>query len=174
MPLTHPIRAFPSASALKLAIDRYSTTSTRGSASSRLNSTPIGGKPRGRKIRCSHRCGFAYLAASWRFRCYRRIANVAQDDRFLEMNPAFRRHTAGLENAQGHSVQDSLPEHEQRWFDIYGRVAATGEPARFESGSQPLKDRWFDVQSFGSASRTPIRSLFCSTTQLSVAGRPPA
>ena len=41
----------------------------------------------------------------------------------------------------GHAGQDELnscmrelaPAHETHWFDIYGRVAITGEPARFEN-----------------------------------------
>ncbi|HYD83041.1 MAG TPA: PAS domain-containing protein, partial [Opitutus sp.] len=44
------------------------------------------------------------------------------DYRFLEINPAFVRHS-GLENAQGKRIRELAPAHEQHWFEIYGRVA---------------------------------------------------
>jgi signal transduction histidine kinase len=40
-----------------------------------------------------------------------------------------------------------VPTLEARWFEAYGRVALTGEPARFREGSEPM-GRWFDVFAF--------------------------
>jgi PAS domain S-box-containing protein len=68
------------------------------------------------------------------------------DYRFVEVNPAFQRQT-GLADATGRWVRDLVPAHEQHWFDIYGRVALTGEPARFENRAEAL-GRWFDVHAF--------------------------
>jgi PAS domain S-box-containing protein len=68
------------------------------------------------------------------------------DYRFVEVNPAFQRQT-GLADATGRWVLDLVPAHEQHWFDIYGRVALTGEPARFENRAEAL-GRWFDVHAF--------------------------
>lgn len=68
------------------------------------------------------------------------------DYRFLEINQAFEKHT-GLRDTRGRTVRELLPNHEQYWFDIYGRVAMTGEPARFEDRAQSL-DRWFQVYAF--------------------------
>jgi PAS domain S-box-containing protein len=68
------------------------------------------------------------------------------DYRFLEVNPAFERQT-GLGDAVGRWMRDLVPTHEQHWFDIYGRVAETGQPARFENAAEGL-GRWFDVHAF--------------------------
>ncbi|MGX9219488.1 hybrid sensor histidine kinase/response regulator [Massilia varians] len=65
------------------------------------------------------------------------------DYRFLETNPAFVKHT-GLANAIGRSIRQIAPHHERYWFEIYGRVAATGEAVRFVNEAHEL-GRWFDV-----------------------------
>ena len=70
----------------------------------------------------------------------------AVDYRFVEVNPAFEEQT-GLLNAAGHTARELVPTLEQHWFDLYGKVASTGEPARFESGSDTM-GRWFDVYAF--------------------------
>src|SRR5688572_6485657 len=44
------------------------------------------------------------------------------DYRFLEINPAFERHT-DLHNAQGKSMRELAPAHEEHWFEMYGRIA---------------------------------------------------
>jgi PAS domain S-box-containing protein len=71
---------------------------------------------------------------------------VPMDYRFIEVNPAFERQT-GLVEATGRWMRDIAPAHEQHWFDIYGRVALTGEPARFENAAAAL-GRWYDVHAF--------------------------
>jgi signal transduction histidine kinase/ActR/RegA family two-component response regulator len=68
------------------------------------------------------------------------------DYRFLEVNPAFKEQT-GLENAEGKRVRQLVPHHEEYWFDIYGKVALTGEPARFEQAAEAL-NRYYDVYAF--------------------------
>jgi len=65
------------------------------------------------------------------------------DYRFLEMNPMFEQHT-GLVDAVGRTAREMLPGLDAFWFDTYGRVALTGEPARFENEA-PAMARWFDV-----------------------------
>jgi len=62
---------------------------------------------------------------------------------FLDINPAFERQT-GLHNAKGKLMRELAPAHEKHWFEIYGKVAMTGEPARFENEARAL-NRWFDV-----------------------------
>jgi PAS domain S-box-containing protein len=69
------------------------------------------------------------------------------DYRFLAANPAFARQT-GLGDAVGRWMRDLAPDHEQHWFDTYGRVALTGAPVRFESLASALEQRWFDVHAF--------------------------
>jgi PAS domain S-box-containing protein len=70
----------------------------------------------------------------------------AVDYRFLEVNPAFERQT-GLIDATGRWMRELAPEHEQHWFDIYGRVALTGESVRFEKEASAL-GYWYDVHAF--------------------------
>ena len=65
------------------------------------------------------------------------------DYRFLEVNPAFEQQT-GLRDAKGKRMRELAPDHEAHWFEIYGNVALTGEPARFVNEARAL-DRWFDV-----------------------------
>jgi len=68
------------------------------------------------------------------------------DYRFLETNPAFGKQT-GLEQAIGKRMLQLAPAHEKHWFEIYGKIAITGEPLRFENHSEAL-NRWFDVYAF--------------------------
>ncbi len=68
------------------------------------------------------------------------------DYRFLEVNEAFQRQT-GLHEAQGKLMRDLAPDHEAHWFEIYGRIALTGEPAHFESEARAL-NRWYEVRAF--------------------------
>lgn len=65
------------------------------------------------------------------------------DYRFLETNPAFLKQT-GLADAVGRTMRQLAPGHERHWFEIYGRVAATGQPARFVNEARQL-GRWYDV-----------------------------
>lgn len=65
------------------------------------------------------------------------------DYRFLETNPAFERMT-GLKQAEGKTARELLPNLEAHWFEVYGKVASTGEAVRFTDGSEVM-NRWFDV-----------------------------
>ena len=68
------------------------------------------------------------------------------DYRFLEINPAFEKQT-GLVDAKGSLMRDMASEHEEYWFEIYGKVALTGEPIRFVNEAKEL-NRWYDVYAF--------------------------
>ncbi|RYX86670.1 response regulator [bacterium] len=68
------------------------------------------------------------------------------DYRFLEVNPAFEKQT-GLVNAIGKRVRDLVPNHENHWYEIYGRIALTGEPLRFEDRAEAL-NYWYDVYAY--------------------------
>ena len=69
------------------------------------------------------------------------------DYRFLEVNPAFEKHT-GLQDAAGRRMLEMAPDHDAHWFEIFGRVAVTGEPIRFVRAAKALGNRWFDVYAF--------------------------
>lgn len=68
------------------------------------------------------------------------------DYRFLEVNPAFEKHT-GLADAEGRTILELVPTHERHWHQIYGRVAETGESIRFEERGEGM-GRWFSVYAF--------------------------
>jgi len=68
------------------------------------------------------------------------------DYRFLEINASFERQT-GLHNAQGKLMRTLVPNHEEHWFQIYGKVALTGEPVRFTNEAKAM-NRYYDVFAF--------------------------
>ncbi|WP_439624898.1 PAS domain S-box protein [Gemmata sp.] len=89
---------------------------------------------------------------------------AATDYRFLEANPVFERQT-GLARPVGRTARELVPGLEDRWVELYGRVAATGEPARVVEGSAAM-GRWFDVfasRTGGPGSRT-VAVLFTDVT----------
>ncbi|MBC8011152.1 MAG: PAS domain S-box protein, partial [Burkholderiales bacterium] len=63
---------------------------------------------------------------------------------FLEVNPTFEKHT-GLVDATGRRMRELVPELEEHWFAIFGRVALTGEPERFVHEAREMGGRWFDA-----------------------------
>jgi PAS domain S-box-containing protein len=88
--------------------------------------------------------------------------DVPVDYRFLEVSPSFERQT-GIENGEGRWMREIAADQDQFWFDTYGRVALTGEPARFESYSTPL-GRWWDVYAFRISGPRRIAVLFRDIT----------
>jgi PAS domain S-box-containing protein len=69
---------------------------------------------------------------------------IAVDYRFLEFNEAFERNT-GLIGVLGQRVTEVVPGHETEWFEVYGQVAATGQPRQFEQEARAL-GRWYSVE----------------------------
>jgi PAS domain S-box-containing protein len=61
----------------------------------------------------------------------------AVDYRFLEVNAAFERQT-GIKDAVGRRMREIAPAHEEIWFETYGRVARTGEPAKLSHRAEYL------------------------------------
>jgi PAS domain-containing protein len=68
------------------------------------------------------------------------------DYRFLETNPVFETQT-GLKNVVGKTMRELAADTEEHWFEIFGHVAATGEPKRFQHEAKVLK-RSYDVYAF--------------------------
>ncbi len=82
---------------------------------------------------------------------------------FLEVNPAFERLT-GLrkENIIGRQVTEVLPGIEKDpadWINVFGRVAATGEPVHFENYAAPV-DQWYSVSAY-----SPQKNQFVAVFQ---------
>jgi PAS domain S-box-containing protein len=82
-------------------------------------------------------------------------AGVPIDYRFLEMNPAFERLT-GLcrEDVLGRLKSEVLPGDTENWIPIYGKVALTGEPIRFQNYSIAL-NQTYDVYAY-----SPVHGQF--------------
>jgi PAS domain S-box-containing protein len=87
------------------------------------------------------------------------------DYRFLEVNPAFEKQT-GLVDAQGKRMREMAPEHEEHWFEIYGRISLTGEPVRFQHRAEQLHC-WYDVYAFpyGRLENRQVAILFNDITE---------
>ena len=95
----------------------------------------------------------------------------AVDYRFIEANPAFVAQT-GLADVVGRTMRELAPAHEGHWFETYGRVARTGEPARFEAPAEAL-GRWYDVYAFrvGEPEDRRVAVLFDDVTAAKAAAR---
>ncbi len=89
----------------------------------------------------------------------------ATDYRFLRINPAFEKHT-GIARAQGRTMRELAPELESFWFETFGRIALTGEPARFQNHAEQL-NRWFDVYAFryGDPGHRQVAIIFRNITE---------
>ena len=70
----------------------------------------------------------------------------AVDYRFVQVNPSFERQT-GLVGTVGKRMRELVPDHDDHWFEIYGRVALTGESVRFQEEAKAL-GRSYDVYAF--------------------------
>lgn len=83
---------------------------------------------------------------------------------FVEANPAFERH-AGV-NLRGKWVTEFAPNLESFWFETYGHVAKTGEPANFENYANTF-ERWFDVRAVrvGDPADRQIAIFFSDVTE---------
>ena len=87
------------------------------------------------------------------------------DFRFLEVNPAFMRHT-GMPYPVGHTANELLGTPNPRWVEFYGRAVDTGASFRVEEGELAL-GRVFDLSIFrlgGSGSRR-VAVLFTDITE---------
>lgn len=71
---------------------------------------------------------------------------LAVDYRFVEVNAAFERQT-GLPDVVGRTARQMIPGHEDHWYEIYGRIAKSGEPERFEAPAATL-GRYYDAYAF--------------------------
>jgi PAS domain S-box-containing protein len=87
------------------------------------------------------------------------------DYRFLDINRVFEKQT-GIRNAVGRRMREIAPAHEEHWFQIYGQIALTGEPRRFESPAHAL-GRFYDVYAFriGRPEQRHVAILFNDITE---------
>ncbi|MCJ2127582.1 hybrid sensor histidine kinase/response regulator [Methylobacterium sp. E-045] len=125
-----------------------------------------------------HLAGEALKAAEERFRTILETVEAAfaivevkydaddqpVDYRFVEANPAFEKQ-AGV-NLRGKWVTEFAPNLEKFWFETYGRVAKSREPATFESYAEAFQ-RWFDVRAVpvGDPADRQLAIIFSDTTE---------
>ena len=90
----------------------------------------------------------------------------ASDYGFLEVNPAFEQQT-GLHDATGKRMRELVPDHDEDWFEIYGKVALTGEATRFVREAKAMGGRWFDVYAapLGRPENRKVALLFTNITE---------
>jgi hypothetical protein len=72
----------------------------------------------------------------------------------------------GLIEAEGKTMRSLKPNHEEHWFEIYGQIALTGEPVRFEKPAIEL-GRYYDVYAFrvGHPDERKVAILFWDITE---------
>ncbi|MBC7546905.1 PAS domain S-box protein [Candidatus Saccharibacteria bacterium] len=87
------------------------------------------------------------------------------DYEFIEVNRIFEEQT-GLKNPVGKTAHELVPDLEGHWFETYGNVVKTGEPARFSEGSVQM-GRWFDVLAtrLGAENNQQVAILFTDVTE---------
>jgi PAS domain S-box-containing protein len=91
----------------------------------------------------------------------------AVNHRFLATNPEFERQT-GFLNAVGKTARDFVPYLEDKWFELYDRVAKTGIPAEYEDTARnPYGDRWYRgfVFRIGKPEEMKLAVLFNNITE---------
>jgi two-component system, chemotaxis family, CheB/CheR fusion protein len=76
----------------------------------------------------------------------------------VEVNAAFERQT-GLQNVEGKTIRSLVPDLEAYWFEIFGRVASTGQSERFEGHAESL-GRHFEGFAFALPEEKRIGTLF--------------
>ncbi len=88
-----------------------------------------------------------------------------EDFVYLDVNTSFARLT-GLENVVGKKVTEIIPEIKEsnpELFEIYGRVALTGQPEKFEIEIKPL-EIWFSISVY-STGREYFVAVFDNITE---------
>jgi PAS domain S-box-containing protein len=100
------------------------------------------------------------------------ICEVIEDDagnpidaRFVEVNPAFARHS-GLKNVVGRRISELVDRPEDFWSHLYTRVIRTGQPTSFTGPTELGGDRWFEAHAFpiGEGVNNLVAMLFIDIT----------
>ena len=88
------------------------------------------------------------------------------DYRFLEINPSFEKQS-GMVDAVGKRLLEFTSELEPYWFEMFGKVAVTGEAIRFVRSAKPLGGRTFDLYAFkvGGPDGRKVAILFTNITE---------
>ena len=86
------------------------------------------------------------------------------DYRFLEVNPTFERQS-GMQDVIGKRVSEFLPNLEPHWYEMYGKVALTGEAVRVMDEVKGL-GLWIDIYAckFGAPESRKVAVVFNDIT----------
>ena len=89
---------------------------------------------------------------------------------FQEINPAFEEQI-DLKNVTGRTMRELIPDHEEHWFQTYGKVAVTGEPIRFQYKAAKIDNTWLDLYAFrlGDHNSRRVAVLFHNITDRKLA-----
>lgn len=87
------------------------------------------------------------------------------DYRFLESNPTFKQQT-GLDNVDGKTISEIVPDIEISWSQKYGKVVTTGESIKFIDYSEAM-NTWFEVYAFrlGEKDNNKVAIIFTDVTE---------
>jgi PAS domain S-box-containing protein len=85
---------------------------------------------------------------------------------FLETNPAFETQN-GIPNAVGKRVSELSTSVNTHWFKLYGDVARTGKPTRFQTETKDSDGNWFDLYAFriGESGSNKVAIIFRNITE---------
>ncbi|MCG9970363.1 ATP-binding protein [Christiangramia crocea] len=89
---------------------------------------------------------------------------------FQEINPAFEKQI-DLKDVTGKTMRELIPDHEEHWFQTYGKVALTDEPIRFQYKAGKIDNSWLDLYAFrfGDHNSRRVAVLFHNITDQKLA-----
>jgi PAS domain S-box-containing protein len=70
----------------------------------------------------------------------------AIDFRYLEVNPAFYKQT-GMRDMVGKRMRETYPVQDDYWFELYGKIVVTGEPAHVLNEARALSG-FYDIHAY--------------------------
>jgi PAS domain-containing protein len=70
----------------------------------------------------------------------------AIDFRYLEVNPAFYKQT-GMHDMVGKRMREIYPVQDDYWFELYGKIVVTGEPAHVLNEARALSG-FYDIHAY--------------------------
>lgn len=88
------------------------------------------------------------------------------DFRFMEINPVLEKQM-GLNNVEGKSIRDLIPDLDPKWLEIFAKVAVNGDPERYEDEAR-IMGRFYKVSAYRmtKSENRKVAVLFSDITEL--------